>query len=69
MSGSVTPARRPREDDESEIEEYEVSIDGEGSARSNGSKRQRLDDEDNGDEVSEVRHHSILTWMFESDCT
>lgn len=61
MSGSVTTARRPREDDESEVAEYEVSIDGEGSARSNGSKRQRLDDEDGSDEVSEVVYHSRLT--------
>lgn len=42
MSGSVTPARRRREDDESDEEDYEVSIDGE--VRSSGSKRARLDD-------------------------
>ena len=56
MSGSVTPARRPREEDESEIEDYEVSIDREGSVRSNGSKRVRLDEgsEDGEDQESEV---------------
>ena len=42
MSGSVTPARRRREEDESDEEDYEVSIDGE--VRSSGSKRARLDD-------------------------
>ena len=69
MSGSVTPARRPREDDESDVEDYEVSIDGEGSARSNGSKRPRLNDEDGDDEVSEVRHRSISTPRLVTDCT
>ena len=56
MSRSVTPARRRREEDESEAEYYEVSIDGESSVRSNGSKRPRLDEGSDGeaDKVSEV---------------
>ena len=43
MSGSVTPARRPREDDESGPEDFDVSIDGQDPVRSSGSKRARLD--------------------------
>lgn len=50
MSGSVTPARRPRDDDGSggDEDDFDVSIDGEGSARSTSSKRARLDISDDG---------------------
>ena len=51
FSEFVTPARRQREEDESD---FDVSVDGEGSERSNASKRPRLDANDSDDEVSEV---------------
>ncbi len=55
MSGSVTPARRPREDDESEAGSFESSVDGEGTPRSNVAKRARLDNNDSeGDGSPEV---------------
>lgn len=54
MSGSVTPARRTREESDSEDEgDFEVSVDGESSARSNRSKRARLDERDSNDEEDE----------------
>ncbi|KAK3721811.1 Structural maintenance of chromosomes protein 5 [Vermiconidia calcicola] len=67
MSGTVTPARRPREEEESEGEDYEISIDGEGSARSNRSKRARLDQGSDGgddDEVSESGAGDLLPDSF-----
>lgn len=51
----MTPARRRHEELNSEVESFEPSIDGEGSARSNGSKRRRLDDdEEDEDDTPEV---------------
>lgn len=45
MPGSVTPARRSREDSDDDEEDFEVSVDGESPPGSNRSKRARLDDE------------------------
>lgn len=50
MSGSVTPARRRYEESDEDLEEFEPSIDGEGSVRSNGSKRRRLDDDEDAED-------------------
>lgn len=64
MSGSVTPARRPQEDDDSEIEEFDVSVDGEGSPRSSASKRPRLDKDASEDEGSEQEGGDLLPDSF-----
>ena len=54
MSGSVTPARRSRdESDDGEEEDFEVSVDGESPPRSNRSKRARLSDEEEVEEEEE----------------
>ena len=62
MSGSVTPARRRREDDDDDDDGEGVEWDGpvsiDGSPRSSGSKRARLNIEEDGgveDERSEVQ--------------
>src|SRR6478752_4575882 len=54
MSGSVTPARRRCEDDDSEIEDFSPSVDGDEAPRSSGRKRARVDtgpvESEHGDE-------------------
>jgi len=63
MSGSVTPARRRREDDDSDIEDFEPSVDGEDAPRSSGRKRARVDngnDDDERDEEDEEEVCAIL---------
>ncbi|KAK5175055.1 Structural maintenance of chromosomes protein 5 [Saxophila tyrrhenica] len=67
MSGSVTPARRPREEDDSDIEDFEPSVDGEGSARSTGRKRARVGDdygEEDANDDSESERGSLLPDSF-----
>lgn len=53
MSGSVTPARRRREDDDSDIEDFVPSIDGEDAPRSSGRKRARVDNGNDDDDERE----------------
>jgi hypothetical protein len=76
MSGSVTPARRRYGDADSELEDFEPSVDGEQSVHSSGNKRRRLDSEneveheedelgggnDSGDEVCHGVRTGDVTW-------